>query len=118
MQILSNLINSKYPIIYAPFMHVNGMAIFPFIVISKKKFIHNPQIIQHEIIHLKQQLELLILPFYALYLLNYIANLLKYKNHTKAYLNIVFEKEAYANDLDVLYLQKRTFWAFIKYFER
>ncbi|TAH03378.1 MAG: hypothetical protein EAZ15_03400 [Sphingobacteriales bacterium] len=92
MQILSNLIKIKYPIIFAPFMHVSGMALFPFIVLSKKKFIHNPQIIRHEIIHLKQQLELLILPFYALYLLNYLVNLLKYKNHNKAYLNIVFEQ--------------------------
>lgn len=113
-----NFNNLKYPIIYAPFMHVNGMALFPFIVLSKKKFKNNPQIIQHEIIHLKQQLELLILPFYILYLLNYLVNLLRYKNHNKAYLNIIFEKEAYANDTDVLYLHQRTFWAFIKYLKR
>lgn len=106
----------KYPIIHAPFMRVSGIALFPFILISKKAFKNNRQIMQHEIIHLKQQLELLVLPFYILYLINYLLNLIRYKNHHKAYLNIIFEQEAYANDKDILYLQQRKFWAFIKYF--
>ena len=104
-----------YLIIHTPFMRVSGMALFPFILINKKAFKNNRQIMQHEIIHLKQQLELLILPFYFFYVLNYLLNLIKYKNHNKAYLNIVFEKEAYDNDTNKVYLQKRPFWAFIKY---
>lgn len=108
----------KYPILYVPFMKVSGMALFPFILVSQKSFIKDEVIIRHEIIHLKQQLELLVLPFYLLYFLNYLINLCRYKNHYKAYFEIVFEREAYAKDKDILYLRHRPFWAFMAYFKR
>lgn len=108
----------RYPIIYVPFMKVSGMALFPFILVSQRSFKKDEDIIRHEIIHLKQQLELLILPFYLLYLINYIINLCKYKNHYQAYCEIIFEREAYAKDKDKLYLRHRPFWAFIAYFKR
>lgn len=108
----------KYPIIYAPFMKVSGMALFPFILVSQKSFIKDEDIIRHETIHLKQQLELLVLPFYLLYFLNYLINLCRYKNHYKAYFEIIFEREAYAKDKDILYLLHRPFWAFMAYFKR
>lgn len=66
-------------------------------------------------IHLRQELELLILPFYILYLLNYLFNLWRYKDRGKAYLNIVFEKEAYANEAETGYLRERKFWAWLKF---
>ncbi len=106
----------NFPIIYFPWMKVNGMALCPFILISKKEFKNNAVLIRHELIHIRQQLELLILPFYICYLANYFYNLIKYKNHYKAYLNIVFEKEAYANDKNENYIKKRGVWAFMNYF--
>ena len=108
----------KYPILYVPFMKVSGMALFPFILVSQRAFKKDEDIIRHEIIHLKQQLELLILPFYLLYLINYIINLCKYKNHYQAYYEIIFEREAYAKEKDTLYLRHRPFWAFMAYFKR
>jgi cell division protein FtsB len=108
----------KYPIIYFPFMKVSGMALFPFILVSKKAFINNSEIIRHETIHLKQQLELLIIPFYLLYFLNYVINLYRYKNHYKAYYQIIFEREAYAKDKDILYLRNRPLWAFMTYWNK
>ena len=63
----------------------------------------------HEFIHLRQQLELLIVPFYILYLLNYLVNLVYYQNHFLAYKNIAFEREAYENDANPAYLIKRKF---------
>lgn len=69
----------------------------------------------HEEIHLQQQKELLVLPFYILYIGNYLFNLAKYREHHRAYLNICFEREAYENEYNLQYLPKRRFWAFWRY---
>ena len=94
-------------------MRANGMALFPFILVKRK----NPSLVllNHERIHLRQQLELLILPFYIWYLAEYGWNLLHYKSRYAAYRKISFEEEAFAHDEDLTYLEKRRFWAFLKY---
>lgn len=92
------------------------MALFPFIFLKSKGLKLDKQIINHELIHIRQQLELLIIPFYFLYFLNYLINYIYYRNHYLAYKNIVFEREAFANDLKPGYLQKRRFASWIKYF--
>jgi hypothetical protein len=102
-------------ILVVPFMRADGMALYPFILIRKEAFKNDQVLIRHERIHLKQQLEMLILPFYLLYLLNYLLNRIRLKNHNKAYLNIVFEKEANANEVNPAYLRQRSFWAWLKY---
>ncbi len=94
-------------------LNVTGLAIFPFIFTKHK--IRSKTLINHELIHHRQQIELFILPFYILYLLDYLVGLLKYKNKYDAYMNICFEKEAYAHDQDLNYLKKRRLWAFLKY---
>lgn len=103
----------KCLIIHAPFLPVAGMgmALFPFVLLKEQQLKGNPEIINHERIHLKQQLELLILPFYTLYLINYLLNLIYYRNHELAYQNIVFEREAYHHEHDLAYLNQRSFWA-------
>jgi hypothetical protein len=50
----------------------SGMALFPFIMLRKKDLPHTPQLLNHERIHLMQQLELLVLPFYIWYLIEYL----------------------------------------------
>ena len=102
-------------IIIAPFMKVDGMALWPFILLRKATFKNDAVFIRHEMIHLRQQLEMLVLPFYLVYLLNYLFNLVRLKNHNLAYLDIIFEKEANANEADREYLSKRPFWAWLKY---
>lgn len=92
------------------------MALFPFILVKETRAKNNPVLINHEKIHLAQQLELLLLPFYLLYLLHYIINLFKYRSHNLAYLNIVFEKEAYRMDADPAYLAGRKLWAWLGFF--
>jgi len=92
------------------------MALFPFILIKRRQDFFNEQLLRHEEIHIQQQLELLILPFYILYFIHYMVNLFIYFNHDKAYRNIVFEKEAYQNDKDSMYLSNRKAWSFIKFF--
>ena len=90
----------------------SAMTLFPFVIFRGKlpEWLRN-----HERIHLRQQLELLILPFYVWYLLEFTVHLLRYRNRLKAYRAISFEKEAYSNHHDTAYLQKRKFWGFLRY---
>lgn len=92
------------------------MAIYPFILLKNKSQQHDKQLLNHERIHLRQQIEMLILPFYLLYLLHYLINLILFKNHHQAYRNIVFEKEAYACDQNLNYLKNRKFLSWINHF--
>ncbi|MBT0535851.1 hypothetical protein PG592_08870 [Riemerella anatipestifer] len=87
-----------------------AMAVFPFIFLKNKKYQSNRYLLNHEKIHLRQQLELLILPFFVWYGLNYLWNLFRYKNHREAYRNIIFEREAYENQNDLEYLKNRKLW--------
>ncbi len=91
------------------------MAIYPFILLKDPDQKADKTLINHERIHLRQQIELLILPFYLLYLFNYLINLIRYKNHYLAYFNILFEKEAYACDQNLDYLQQRKLFSWLKY---
>ena len=93
----------------------NAMALFPFIILKDRAMESDAVLIHHEKIHFRQQLELLILPFYLFYLVNYLFNLIRYKNHDQAYFHIVFEKEAYANDQNLTYLQQRGLFSWLKY---
>lgn len=106
----------KYPVLVVPSLPANGMALFPFILVNKKNLKFDEIVIRHEIIHLRQQLELLVLPFYFFYLLNYLYNRLIYKGHHEAYMNIVFEREAYANDAFPDYLKRRKLFSWFRYF--
>ena len=105
----------KIRFVRAPFLSVNGMALYPFVLIKNPELKSNPEFVNHEHIHLRQQIELLIIPFYILYLANYLVNLVIYKSHYQAYRNIVFEREAYAMDKNVTYLKSRKFWAWTSF---
>jgi hypothetical protein len=102
-------------IIQASFIPARGMALCPFILIKHNEDLGDIQLIRHEKIHIRQQIELLIIPFYIWYFLEYLVLRLKGHGHYSAYLNICFEKEAFANDHDVFYLQKRKWGSFLKY---
>ena len=93
-----------------------AMALWPFILVKQKELKEDAKFINHEKIHLRQQIELLILPFYVWYVIEFLVRLLIYKNRRKAYLNISFEQEAYKNEKDLGYLKKRSFWRFLRYF--
>ena len=102
--------------IILPKLSANAMAIFPFIILRNKGQKQDQVLINHERIHLRQQLELLILPFYFLYFLNYVINLVKYKNHYQAYFNIIFEKEAYQKEKELNYLSQRHWFNWINFY--
>lgn len=92
-----------------------GITIFPFVFLKSKQLKENHILINHEKIHLRQQLELLVIPFYIFYATEFLVRLIQYKNWRKGYLNISFEREAYLNESDLEYLNNRPLWAFLKY---
>ncbi|WP_317168162.1 hypothetical protein [Leptobacterium flavescens] len=92
-----------------------ALTLWPVIILKDEKLRCDPVLLNHEKIHLKQQLELLILPFYVLYLGEWLFRLCLYGDLHKAYKNISFEREAYQNETDMNYLQKRRAWSFLSY---
>ena len=93
----------------------SGLTIFPFVIVSAKVDLSDKVLMNHERIHLKQQLELAILPFFVWYFIEYLIRLIQFRNRRKAYRNISFEREAYANEGNMEYLKNRKFWSFFKY---
>ena len=53
--------------------------------------------------------------FYILYGIEWFIKLFIYRNSHKAYKNTSFEREAYSNEDDVIYLESRKRFAWIKY---
>ena len=92
-----------------------GLAAFPFVLVKHRVDKENLVFINHEKIHLRQQLELLVLPFFIWYFIEYLVRLIQYKNADLAYRNISFEREAYANELNLDYLRKRSFLRVLNY---
>ena len=86
--------------------------------LKSKTLKENSVLINHEKIHLTQQLELLMIPFFVIYFLEFLIRLLQYRNWELAYRNISFEREAYTNEKDLNYLKKRSLWNFITYFKK
>ncbi len=68
-------------------------------------------VINHELIHTAQQKELLWIPFYIAYVIEWMIRLCRYRNWHKAYMNISFEKEAYKHGNDLNYLKDRKHYA-------
>lgn len=124
---------------YIPFGRFKRIAIWPFVFVKKGSAMTKINI-NHEKIHLRQQLEMMIFGvfigliltitlgfnywyilmifslFFAVYLINWIWELIKILfEDKKAYRDLWFEKEAYFNQDDIEYLKKRNHFAWLKY---
>jgi hypothetical protein len=93
-----------------------GLTFFPFVFLMTKEDVLDKVFVNHEKIHLIQQLELLVLPFYVWYGIEFLIRWIITKDKNVAYRNISFEKEAYTNEKDLNYLKSRSFWKFLNYF--
>ncbi len=93
-----------------------GLTFFPFVFIADKNDRLNKVFLNHEKIHIRQQLELFIVPFYLWYCIEFLVLWFRYRNKSVAYRNIVFEKEAYTNESNFKYLKNRRFWSFLKFY--
>ena len=92
-----------------------GITLFPFIVVSERVLKQNEVMINHEKIHIRQQIELLILPFFIWYGIEFLFRWIISKDKNVAYRNISFEREAYAKEKDLNYLKQRSFLGFMKF---
>ena len=99
------------------FGFANGICIYPFVLIRKEVELTH-RLLTHERIHLRQQLETLILPFYILYFLEFLVRLMQYRNFSKAYRNISFEREAYYYESHVDYLEQRKPYTWLTFINR
>jgi hypothetical protein len=95
-----------------PFGSFNAINLFE-IVFYKKTITYITK--NHEYIHTKQMRELLYIPFYIIYFLEYLVRLFLLQSHKKAYRAISFEKEAYSNQQDSSYKDNRKPYSWIKY---
>jgi hypothetical protein len=95
----------------------SGMCLWPFLLVAHNNRLKDKVFMNHEHIHAAQQKELLLLFFYLWYVADYLIQLLKYNDHSRAYRNIVFEKEAYAMECDLEYLKRRKLFSFLKFYK-
>ncbi|WP_420320317.1 hypothetical protein [Flagellimonas sp.] len=107
-------------LVFKHFFYKNyvGLSLWPFIFLKEDTLKNDEVLINHERIHLKQQRELLILPFYILYITEWMLRTILYLDSYRAYQNISFEREAYANEKDKEYLAHRKSFGFLDYLTR
>jgi len=97
--------NSWIPQALSWVISIRAITIYPFIIYRDEP---DERSVNHERIHIKQQKELLVLPFYVLYIYFWLVNRIWHRDSGKdAYYNIPFEMEAYHNDENMLYLMNR-----------
>ena len=92
-----------------------GLTLFPFVLVKYREDLNDNIFINHEKIHIRQQMELLIVLFYIWYVAEFLVRLIQYKNSNLAYRNISFEKEAYGEESNLLYLRNRSFLNFLNF---
>lgn len=104
--------NSKIPKYLSWFIDIWAITLYPFIICRGEM---DQKTRTHEIIHLHQQRELLLIGFYLLYVLFWFYGLLKLRSFHAAYRSIPFEKEAYANDEEPTYPINRKAYSWKNY---
>ena len=88
-----------------------AITLAPFGIYIKKKYFTSDynymynNLIRHETIHWHQQMEMLIIPFYLWYFIEWIVRL--FTNTSNAYTSISFEREANVNERNKDYLNRR-----------
>lgn len=89
-----------------PFGNYSAINLFGILFVRERVRI-TPQLLNHERIHSAQMRELLFIPFYIIYLFEWLLRLFQTGNLRKAYFSISFEREAYKNDGNLAYLSER-----------
>lgn len=99
-----------------PFKGYLAMCVFPFIFVRKDARALKTTDINHEMIHGKQQIEMLWLLFFVWYGVEWFVRWVAYgfDGHL-AYRNISFEQEAYLNETDLSYPYERKLYAWLRF---
>lgn len=103
-----HIFNAKITKLFSIFIDVTAITLYPFIIYRSSKDQVSEVTINHESIHIEQQKELFVIPFYILYVYFWMKN--KYWNKMSSqdsYFNIPFEKEAYSNHYNLSYIDQR-----------
>ena len=115
------IIFAKLPL----FSNFTAINLFGFVFIKKnykQALVNNPErynrLVRHEAIHTAQGKYLLWIFFYIFYFIEWLIRLVQYREFTAAYNNISFEREAYANEHDINYLQNRKAFASFGYVKK
>ncbi len=99
---------------YIPFPGYKAINLFGVLFVKNNAKIDGVTL-NHERIHTAQMRELLYIPFYLFYVIEWLARLIQFRNSYMAYRNTSFEREAYQNEGDLHYLKSRRFFNFLKY---
>ncbi len=96
----------------------SAITLYPYIFVSKEKYLDSEVLINHERIHIEQQKELLIIFFYLLYGFEWLIRLIIFKDKHVAYRTLSFEHEAYTHEHDLNYLKHRNRFNFRFYIKK
>ena len=102
---------------FLPFSGFVAINLFGLILVRRGETFTSEDL-RHEHIHTRQMRELLFLPFYLLYIIEWLVRLLQTRNALRAYRNISFEREAYEHQADPAYLARRRHFAWWRYLRR
>ena len=107
--------DSKLPVYLSKIVPINVYAFsFAVWVVCRGKLSEKTK--NHETIHYRQQLEMLFVFQWIMYGLFHLWGLIKYRGDGQlAYYQNPFEREAYANDQNLGYLNDRKHWAWTRY---
>lgn len=95
--------------------NIKARAVVFVILLQNKNYKFDKVLINHEKIHLRQQLEMLWVGFLLFYCGQYLYFRLRGKKHYEAYRSLWHEREAYAFEKNLNYLKTRKFLAVFKY---
>lgn len=95
---------------FIPFKGFKAINLFGFVFVRKGETM-KPYDYNHEAIHSAQMRELLYIPFYLIYIGEWLYRLYKLRDSKKAYLAISFEREARAHQINYRYLTNRYHYA-------
>lgn len=101
---------------HIPFRGFQAINLCGVIFVRKEHFPLSEASMRHEKIHTRQIQELAFVPFYLLYLAEWLFRSIQQRSFRQGYFAISFEREAYSNQEDPSYLQTRKRWAFVNYY--
>ncbi len=99
---------------YLPLRGFDALTVFNVMLVRRGVTV-TPWLVRHETVHWLQQKELLVIGFYVLYGIEFIARYAIERSLHKAYVRISFEQEAYKDGDDEHYLEHRRRFAWVKY---
>lgn len=102
---------------FIPFKGFKAINIFGVLFIRKGMVMYDWNY-THEAIHTEQMKELLFIPFYVWYVVEWLIRLIQYGNAKTAYKNISFEREAFDKQMNSVYPDYRKRFSFVKYLKQ